>query len=184
MECCLNYIKLPTSSKRYVLISDEQSYLSGVYSLMYPEETITAINITGRKYTHVSGPVFIFESNGKSSQRKSYVLANWPQQSLVNTNNPDDFCPGQVQYFLMHSISLNSVLHPHLFAMYFGMSPIQMLTSIYGKPLPVWYKNYYQARGPSTFIPIQRIANCFIFYCDEDSEEMIICPLVSKSHSD
>ena len=43
----LNYFKLPTSSKRYVLTPDEHSYLSGVYSLMYPaEETITAVNIT------------------------------------------------------------------------------------------------------------------------------------------
>ena len=57
----LNYFKLPTSSKRYVLTPDEQSYLSGIYSLMYPEETITAINITGQKYTHVSGPVFWVE---------------------------------------------------------------------------------------------------------------------------
>ena len=125
----LNYFKLPTSSKRYVLTPDEQSYLSGVYSLMYPEETITAINITGQKYTHVSGPVFIFGSNGKSSQRNSYVLANWPQQSLVNTDNHDDYCPGQVQYFVMHSVTINSELHPHLFAMYSGMSLIQMITS-------------------------------------------------------
>ena len=36
----LNYFKLPTSSKIYVLTPDEQNYLSGVYSLMYPEEII------------------------------------------------------------------------------------------------------------------------------------------------
>ena len=129
---------------------------------MYPEETIAAINITGRTYTHVSEPVFNFGSNGKSSQRNSYVLANWPQQLLVNTDNPDDYCPGQVQYFLMHSVTLNSELHPHLFAYVPWYEPHPNANKN-SKPLQLWYKNYYQARGPSTFIPIQRIANCFIF---------------------
>ena len=36
----LNYFKLPTSSKRYILTPDEQSYLSEVYSLMYPKEAL------------------------------------------------------------------------------------------------------------------------------------------------
>ena len=88
----LNYFRLPTNSTRYILTADEQRYLTRVYSLMYPEETITAINITVRKYSHVSGPVFSFGSKGKSSQRNSYVLANWAQQSLVNTDNPNNYC--------------------------------------------------------------------------------------------
>ena len=96
----LNYFRLPTNSTRYILTADEQHYVTRVYSLMYPEETITEINVTVRKYSHVSGPVFSFGSKGKSSERNSYVLANWAQQSLVNTDNPSDYCPGQISISL------------------------------------------------------------------------------------
>ena len=94
----LNYFKLPTNSSRHILTADEQHYLKGVYSLMYPNEIISAINVTVRKYTHVGGPIFNYGSNGKASQRNSYVLANWAHQSLVNTDNSDECSPGQIQY--------------------------------------------------------------------------------------
>ena len=178
----LKYFKLPTNSTRYILTADEQHYLTRVYSLMYPQETVTAINITVRKYSHVSGPVFSFGSKGKSSHRNSYVLANWALQSLVNTNNPNDYCPGQIQYFFVHSLTLNSELHQHLFAYVLWYEPHPHIDK-YGKPLQVWYKNMYQVHGPSNFIPIQRIANRFVFHCDADAEEMIICPLISRSYS-
>ena len=70
----LNYFRLPTNSTRYILTADEQRYLTRV---MYLEETITEINVTVRKYSHISGPVFSFGSKGKSSERSCYVLANW-----------------------------------------------------------------------------------------------------------
>ena len=40
-------------------------------SLMYPNKTITTINVNIQKYSHVGGPVFNFGSNGKSTQRNS-----------------------------------------------------------------------------------------------------------------
>ena len=176
----LNYFRLPTNSTRYILTAG-QRYLTRVHSLMYPEETITAINITVRKYSHVGGPVFSFGSQGISSQRNSYILANWAQQSLVSTDNPNDYCPGQIRYFFVHSFTLNSKLHQHLFAYVLWYEPHPNINK-YGKPLQVWHMNMYQTQGPSTFIPIQRIANHFVFYCEEHAEE-IICPLISKSYS-
>ena len=104
------------------------------------------------------------------------MLANWALQSLVSTNIPNDYCPGQ--YFFVHSLTLNSELHQHMFV----YEPHPHIDK-YGKPLQVWYKNMYQVNGPSNFIPIQRIANRFVFYCDADAEEMIICPLISRSYS-
>ena len=134
----LNYFRLPTNSTRYILNADEQRYLSRVYSLMYPEETITEINVTVRKYSHVSGPVFSFGLKGKSSERNSYVLANWAQQSLVNTDNPSDYCPGHVQYFFVHSFTLNSELHQHLFAYVLWYESHPNINK-YGKPIQVWH---------------------------------------------
>ena len=118
---------------------------------MYPEETITETNVTVRKYSYVSGPVFSFGSKGKSSERNSYVLANWAQQSLVNTDNPSDYCPGQVQFFFVHSFTLNSKLHQYLFAYILWYESHPNIIK-YDKPIQVWRKNVYQAQGPSTFI--------------------------------
>lgn len=41
-----NYFKIPTNSSRCILTADEQHYLKGVYSLMYPNEIISSINVT------------------------------------------------------------------------------------------------------------------------------------------
>ena len=93
----------------------------------------------------------------------------------MNTDNPSDYCPGQVQYFFVHSFTLNSELCQHLFTYVLWYESHPNINK-YGKPIQVWRKNVYQARGPSTFIPIQRIANRFVFYCEEDAEEMIASP--------
>lgn len=39
----LKYFKIPTNLTRYVLTPDEYTYLSRVYSLLHPEESITAV---------------------------------------------------------------------------------------------------------------------------------------------
>ena len=108
---------------------------------MYPIEIISAINITVRNYTNVGGPVFNYGSNGKTSQQNRYMLANWAHQSLVNTDNPDKSFPGQIQYFFVHPLNINSELCPHVFAYVLWYEPHPNINK-FGKLLQVWHKIY------------------------------------------
>jgi len=116
---------------------------------------------------------------GKLNHHSSLIMANWPNQGLIQpSHNPKDMTPGQVQYYFLHSVALNSERCQHLFAyvLWFESHPEDSL----GKSLQVWYKNVYQTNGPSCFIPVQWIATSFIALSEDD--KMIICPVVVKQH--
>ena len=112
--------------------------------------------------------LFRYDSSGKGSN----VLANWADQEDFITAN-QDHTPGKVQYYFTHSILIDSVLTQHLIAHIMWYEPHPNRNKL-GKPVEVWYKDMYQTRGMSSYIPIQRISNKFIFCVPEDSNEMIV----------
>ena len=136
-------------------------------------------------------PLWQYGSFQKASHRSSLIMANWPHcSSLIMANwphqaqiqlavNPQDMTPGRVQYYILHSATLNSETFQHLFAYVLWYQPHPDKERL-GKPLQVWYNNIYQTEGPSSFIPIQRIATSCIALPEDD--RIIVCPVVSKAH--
>lgn len=172
----LEYFKLPTNSRRYILNNDEQLYLQQMYVHLYPHLHGSDLSIPSsiRKYYTVIGPLFRYNSSGEGSN----VLANWAEQAQINTDNQDQ-TPGKVHYYFTHSIMLNNVLTQHLIAYVMWYEPHPDRNKL-GKPLELWYKDMFQTTGPSSYIPIQRISNKFVFCTTKNLNEMIVCPLIPK----
>jgi len=178
----LSYFMVPVNSHRGVLTNDQQQYLKNTYLALYPglSENDVDVNATIRKYYNVCTPFRQYGAYTRANHRSSLIMANWPNQGLIQpSHNPEDMTPGQVQYYFLHSVALNSERCQHLFAYVLWFESHPEKDSL-GKPLQVWYKNVYQTNGPSCFIPVQRLATSFIALSEDD--KMIICPVVVKQH--
>ena len=174
----MEYFKVPRNSRRHILTNDEQCYLQQMYIHLYPQlrESDFTIPSSIRKYSTVTGPLFRYDSRGKGSN----VLANWAEQAQINTDNQGQ-TPGKVQYYFTHCLLLDSVLTQHLIAYVTWYEPHPNRNNL-GQPLEVWYKDIFQTTGASSYVPIQRISNKFVFSTIEmeSSNEMIVCPLIPK----
>ena len=161
--------KVPTNSRRS---NDEKCYLRQMYIFNSVKVTSLFLLLS----------VSILPSPGPSLDMTngSNVLANWAEQAQINTDNQGQ-TPGKVQYCFTHSLLLDNVLTQHFIAYVMWSEPHPNRNNL-GQPLEVWYKDMFQTTGASSYVPIQRISNKFIFSTIEIecSNEMIVCPLIPK----
>jgi len=114
----LSYFMVPVNSHRGVLTNDQQQYLKNTYLALYPglSENDVDVNATIRKYYNVCTPFRQYGAYTRANHRSSLIMANWPNQGLIQpSHNPEDMTPGQVQYYFLHSVALNSERCPGSF---------------------------------------------------------------------
>ena len=173
----LTYFHLPSTSHRAILTPGQVQYLSTVYNFLYPSLEYS-VNSTICKYDQIHSPSgTVLGSYRKRSHCSCFVMANWGKDGNIKIDSLGTMTAGRVLFYFIHSIIQNSEPIQHLFAYVEWYQPHPEFSSL-GKPLQVYHSNLFQSEGPASFIPIQRIANKFVFLIEND--KMICCSYVPK----
>lgn len=94
----------------------ELTYLAECYSIMYPGELFSPMNISAavQKYSPIKVGHEMFGSQNSRSKRSSYILANWcGRNGVIDTSS---LRPASISYFIKHSVRVNNCMKPHYFA--------------------------------------------------------------------
>lgn len=146
------------SSKNYVLNDNEFRCLCLLYRAMYETDDIE-ICPNGQKFSHFKVGNELFGSRNSRTRRSSIIGAFWPNR---NGDMSDEFdimdCewPGQVQFYLKHSIFRGEFALTHVLACVEWYNPVNNRNP-YGKPVGIWQHSIPLPSNSASFIPVQRI---------------------------
>ena len=102
-----------------------------------------------------------FGSMKSRNHKSAFFFAFWPlQNGRIASLNEMELSPrpGVIQYFVKHSIIIESISYSHWFAFCKWFLSVDNETrNMFGKPLEVWHKDLFINSGSSAFIPVQRI---------------------------
>ena len=164
-----------------VLNEPDLSYLAECYNVMYPEGQYSASNIASLiyKYSQIKVCEELYGSHNTRTTRSSYVLGRWcGRNGKIDTTS---LRPGRVSFYLKHSILHCGVFKPHYFAfvLWYEEHPSKELL---GKPIEIWCHDIFEALGPASFLPVQRIYSKFVAGTDEIDQEtlLFVIPLHQK----
>ena len=121
----------------------------------------------------------IFGSRNRSHASLSHILAKWTGQVGKIVLDGEER-PGQIQHFVHHRICCNGTWHDSLLAVVLWSYRHEMKNRFDGVTL--WCANHHEDAGPSTYMPVQRIASLFCPAYDVVSESQVMfpCPLSLK----
>ena len=162
-----------------ILSEPELTCLAKCYCSMYPGGGYSTSNISSAvyKYSLVKVCDEIYGSHNTRTARS--ILARW----CGRNGRIDTTClrPGRVSFYFKHSLLHHGVYKPHYFAfvLWFEEHPSRMLL---GEPVELWCNNIFEALGPASFLPMQRIHSKFVAGTDIIDEEMMlfVMPLQQK----
>ena len=164
-----------------VLNEPELSYLAECYNVMYPEGQYSASNIASLiyKYSQIKVCEELYGSHNTRTTRSSYVLGRWcGRNGRIDTTF---LRPGRVSFYFKHSLLQHGIFKPHYFAfvLWYEEHPSKELL---GKPIEIWCHDIFEALGPASFLPVQRIYTKFVAGTDKIDQEtlLFVMPLHQK----
>jgi len=170
----------PSSYKIIHFDSEYLNLLLEVYKVMYPNNGIQMIHLA--EIIHKFGSITSGHTNfGSNMQprgiRSSRILASWTDGQGHILKDSFSLSAGDVNFYFSHSLKLDSIYVTHYFACARWYIPDDM-SDRYGNPFKMWNKNY-QLRGPSAFMPIQRIhSRCAYTELQLGNLKVVTCPIL------
>ncbi|CAH1232939.1 Hypp536 [Branchiostoma lanceolatum] len=166
-----------------VLIDDDFGNVVDMYKTIYPSlpsNTFIPRSYLKLKTIRVTGSVI--GSYISRSSRSSYILANW----AGNDGHIQDYSemyriprPGRISYFLKHIITSEHGAQVHLLAKVEWYSKVaDSVRTHCGQPVEAWHPTVFDAEGPASFLPVQRLKCKFVKAPGKvhDREVMFVCP--------
>ncbi|XP_035679990.1 uncharacterized protein LOC118418252 [Branchiostoma floridae] len=177
-------IQLPINFTRVSLSRDEKRSLASAYSSMYPEDSISNMAETVRKYnTCQVGQEFFGSKVASRSRNSACIMGRWASnEGDVDIGN--GLRPGMIQCFYRHTVEINGKPSGHVFAVveWYKVSPMKDKIG-QGKCCTVWRKGFV-SRGGASFVPVQRIySKTVCAHTKVDGQKVVIVsPVVRKTY--
>ena len=180
----LSQLVLPSVYQLCCLDTDELSLLHHTYQAMYPASGLTtdSVSRTFKEYGWIEHLQQRYGSKFQSRLGKyGRIMASWSNESgdIV----AGGFVPGQVKYYLVHSVHLDGKPVKHCFAVVNWHRHYNQPT-VYRNPLSVCHENRFVDVGPLIYLPIQRIHSRFLAAREVigNTATIVVCPLTRMTY--
>ena len=183
-----NNVRVPASYKTDMLTSEDIDTILIVYQTLYPggNISISDLHFTIKKFTSIFVGTEKFGSRAeRRALRSARVLASWHGNEGLISAATSTLCPGIVDYFICHQVTIDGVDREHYFACveWFKKHPsLQRLGNF--NTLSVWDGSDFEPGGPSRFLPVHRIHSLFTgAYISLDNVKlMTVCPIPRRAN--
>ena len=178
-------VGFPTSYKHIALEEEEMHLLVGCYQALYPEEgiSVACLQSVARKYAYILlGSEKFGSKMDCRSLRSARVMASWVGED-GRIDSSAEKRPGKVNFYVLHSVKIKDECRQHVLACIWWYKA-DCDKDVYGNPVQVWQANEYENCGPSTFMPVQRIAQTFAASSvkQRGKEKLIVNPIPRTFH--
>ena len=184
---CISSLLLPKKSIRAAFTSPLLDQLVILYNKLYPSVNFDSSSIPSifLKYSSITVSGFVYGSES-ARVRNSVVMAEWetsilgPVKQYVDVPITASFQsrPVLVRYYAKHTVTVNSEITSHLFAVvsWFFPHPNHCL---FGKPVTIWCKGLFDT-CILTVVPVQLLSSLFVYTEDivDDETVVMVTPLL------
>ena len=181
VEMCVAYwgdlsaITLPNKYRTNSICTDDRNLLMRTYQRMYRDSDIqlSDLALTCRTYKsiQIAGELFSSKTE-KRSLRYGKVMADWL----------GSIRPGEIHHFVEHVVSVQGNNVKHVLAV-IDWNKTSTNQNIYPNPLSVWSAKHFEARGPASFMPVQRIKCKYAFVSIYNESELVVLPMYRKLYA-
>lgn len=175
----------PRSFESHILTKDLHQHLKNFYRYLYPneyEDFVIPYSAWKTNEMYRDGKD-MFAGENSRSYKSSFIMAHWSEKdgTIASFNSmPTKPTPGQIKYFLKHTIFIGNESKTHVIAFVSWFLEHSDLQNYYGKPVEVWHHTLRQSTGSASFIPVKRIASKFVHVRTEINGQNVIVVLPRK----
>lgn len=161
----------PRNFATEILSRSHHEYLKEMYRYLYPDdfENLTIPGSAWKTNEMFRDGKDMFAGQFSRSHKSSYVLAHWSDGDgeIAHFNDmPLKPTPGQIIYFLKHTVFLGNEAKTHILAFVSWFLEFEEMKEYYGAPVEVWHHTLRCPTGPASFIPVRRISSKFVHVKD------------------
>lgn len=162
-------VVFPRNLIAFTMAEQLHGHLKNMYFHLYPE-VMENENFVVPRSAWRTNEVFrdgkdIFAGKESRSFKSSFILACWSQIDGTIASfdaMPTKPTPGQIIYFLKHTVFLGNNSKTHIIAYVSWFLDNEELKDFYGSPVEVWHHTLRRPFGAASFIPLRRIASKFV----------------------